>query len=193
MTSFYRLLFAALTLIASSACGAFAVEITPDPDKHMPGARQVSVGAGQTKTVWNVFDLNKAHYKAEGQIIWMASPLRNPVPRGERAEEAWFRAQVLGVLKGLGRPDPKIIRIWTHMSGESVVADGTPFHANLYVGFPDESEIVDQIYVQKITRGKGRLLVMLFSTEDRSPLKASAEFAKQWGARLKNLTEKDWK
>jgi hypothetical protein len=193
MTLFRRSLFAALALVASHVSGAFAVEITPDPDKHMPDARQVSVGAGQTKTVWNVLDINKAHYKADGQIIWMASPLRNPVPRGERAEEAWFRAQVLGVLKGLGKPAPKLITVSTDMSGSSVVADLTPFHANLYVGFPDGSEIVDVIYVEKITRGKGRLFVMLFSTEDRSPVKASAEFAKEWGAKLKDLTAKDWK
>lgn len=183
----------AAALFFAGFSAANAVEIKPDPQKHMPNARQINVGSGQSKTVWTIFDVNKAHYKADGQIIWMASPLRNPVPRGARAEEAWFRAQVRGLLKGLGHPAPKTIRVRTDMSGSSVVSDLTPFHANLYVGFPDGSEIVDVIYVEKITGGAGRLFVMLFSTQERPPIDASAEFAKQWGARLKNLTAKDWK
>lgn len=193
MTIIRRLFDGALALLMAGGLAAHAVEIKPDPHKHMPLARQVSVGAGPTKTVWNVFDVNKAHYAGEGQIIWMASPLSNPAPRGRNAEEAWFREQVRSVLKGLGRPAPKTLRVSTDMSGSSVVADLTPFHANLYVAFPDGSEIVDVIYVEKITGGAGRLFVMLFSTQERPPIDASANFAKVWGAKLKNLTAKDWK
>jgi hypothetical protein len=44
-----------------------------------------------------------------------------------------------------------------------------------------------------VNGGKGRLFVMLSSTAERPPIDASAEFTRQWGARLKDLTEKDWK
>lgn len=188
-----RSLVFALPLVCAAHAFAAPAEITPDPARHLPDARQITVAAGQTKTVWNVFEVNPAHYKGEGRLIWTMSPLRNPVPRGERAEEDWYRGQVKGLLKALGMPEAKTIRVSTDMAGSSVVDDQTPFRANLYVAFPDGSELVDVIYVEKITRGAGRLIVMLFSTNERPPLNASAEFAKLWGARLKNFTTTDWK
>ncbi|MFN3889399.1 MAG: hypothetical protein ACK4MV_03300 [Beijerinckiaceae bacterium] len=188
-----RTLLCALPLLCTAWVPAGAMEITPDPVRHLPGARQFTVSAGKAKTVWNVFEANPAHYKGEGRIIWTVSPLRNPIPRSASAEEDWFRGQVRGIVKALGMPEPKSIMVSTDMSGSSVVDDMTPFHANLNVYFADGSQIIDVIYVEKITRGAGRLIVMLFSTQERPPLNASAEFASQWGARLKNLTAKDWK
>ena len=134
---------------------AAGVEIAPDPALHMPQTRTLTVGSGASANVWRVFEANKAHYKKDGRIVWLVSPLKNPIPKGNRGEARWYRDQVRGLLKALGLPTPKKISVSTEFARSSVVADQTPFRANLYVQFPDGQEIVDVIYVETITKGAG--------------------------------------
>jgi hypothetical protein len=175
---------------AGLACLSFpaqAFDIVPDSRLHAQKTRIVTVGEGKYRMSWNIWDIRKAAYGGDGKIVWSFSQRSNPVPAGRTAAEAWFVRQLKGVIQALGGEQPTRVLASMEMAGSTVEVDGPPFTADFNIMFKSREPMIGNIYVMKVSQGKGRLIVFLLSEEDRLPNKASADFAKLWGRRLSDM------
>jgi hypothetical protein len=173
--------------LASLSLPAHAFDILPDPRLHAQTPRIVTVGEGKSRMSWTLWDINKAAYGGDGKIVWSFSQKTNPVPAGRPAAEAWFVRQLKGVMQALGGEQPNRVVASMEMAGSTVVVDGPTFTADFNLYFKNREEMIGNIYVMKVSQGKGRLVVFLLSEEDRLPNQASADFAKLWGGRLRDM------
>jgi hypothetical protein len=173
--------------LASLSLPAHAFDILPDPRLHAQATRIITVGDGKSKVSWNLWDINKAAYGGDGKIVWSFSQKANPVPAARPAAEAWFVRQLKGVMQALGGEQPHRVVASMEMAGSTVVVDGPTFTADFNLYFKTREEMIGNSYVMKVSQGKGRLVVFLLSEEDRLPNKASADFAKLWGGRLRDM------
>lgn len=173
--------------LASFSLPAQAFDILPDPRLHAQATRIITVGEGKSKVSWNLWDINKAAYGGNGKIVWSFSQKTNPVPAGRKAAEAWFVRQLKGVMQALGGEQPTQVLASMEMAGSTVEVDGPPFTADFNMMYKAREQLIGNIYVMKVVQSKGRLIVFLLSEEDRLPNKASADFAKLWGGRLRDM------
>lgn len=181
-------LAAGAVLCAAAPLPALAFDMLPDPKLHTGETRSVRVGEGKAGIYWNVWEFNKDHYGGEGRIVW-ALTRNNPVPRGGKAGENWYKKQVAGVLKGLGGEQPTEVTASTSMAGSEVADKGPPFDADFNVFYRKREQFSGNIYALKVMQGKGRLLVFdLAPGEQRAMPEPAAEFARLWSGRLRDMS-----
>ena len=181
-----------LAFWAGLALPALAFDIVPDALLHVRPTRSATVGAGKGQMHWSIWDVNKEHYGGEGKIVW-TYVRSNPIPAKAAAAEAWYKRQILAVLKELGGEQPKDVSVSTAMAGSTVVAEGPEFAADFNLFYKDRDQFSGNIYALKILQGKGRLIVFdIAPGEQRSLPEPAADFARLWSGRMRNMSPLDF-